>query len=226
MNTQQDRYDIYQIIHKGLRAFLAQTLVDTGRTDWADAERRQAQLAQLRALLDLCEHHVENEDHHLHPAMEAVRPGSSGQTAGDHLDHGHHIEALRSRLRQIEGAVNGERERLGEQLYRELAVFVAENFEHMEVEERHNNAVLWAGYRDDQIIAIEQRLIASLPPPVLDQCLHWMLPYATPGQRLGLLTAIRAGAPAEVFGGLLERLRTQLTPRDWQQLQGGLAQAA
>jgi hypothetical protein len=65
-------------------------------------------------------------------------------------------------------------------LYRALALFVADNFQHMQVEETAHNAVLWAAYRDDELMAIEQAIVASIPPDAMAEALHWFLPALTP----------------------------------------------
>jgi hypothetical protein len=50
------------------------------------------------------------------------------------------------------------------QLYRHPARFVAENFEHMQVEETVHNEALWAHYTDAELKALHDRLRASIPP--------------------------------------------------------------
>lgn len=212
------RYDIYAVIHKGLRAFMSQTLTRVGRADWDEAEDRQVVLGQVRDLLHACAAHLEHEDAFLHPAMDARRPGSSAQTGSDHRGHERHIEDLERLARQLRECDNGARQAAGDTLYRALAAFVAENFEHMEVEERHNNAVLWSAYSDTELFALEQRLVAAVKPETMQMLLPWMLPYASPAQRLELLGGMRQGMPGEVFNGVLNMLRDLLLPREWAKL--------
>lgn len=50
-------------------------------------------------------------------------------------------------------------------LERLLALFVADDVQHMHVEETAHDAVLWAHYSDDELMAIEQAIVASIPPP-------------------------------------------------------------
>ena len=44
---------------------------------------------------------------------------------------------------------------------RQLALFVAENLHHMQIEETTHNDLLWESYSDAEIQANEQRLVAS-----------------------------------------------------------------
>lgn len=214
----QQRADIYAVIHKGLRAFMSQTLIRVGRADWEDAEDRGTTLAQVRDLLASCAAHLDHEDGFIHPAMEERRPGSSAQTAGDHRDHLRHIEELGRMAARVGESANGARQQAGDELYRALAGFVAENFEHMEIEERYNNSVLWSAYTDVEIMGIEQRLVASVKPEMMQLLLPWMLPYASPVQRAEMLGGMRQGMPGEAFQGVMNMLRDLLLPREWNKL--------
>ena len=214
----QQRADIYAVIHKGLRAFMSQTLTRVGRVDWEDAEDRGTTLAQVQELLACCAAHLDHEDGFIHPAMEERRPGSSAQTTGDHRDHQHHIEEIGRLAARVNESANGARQQAGDELYRALAGFVAENFEHMEIEERYNNAVLWSAYTDAEIMGVEQRLVASVKPEMMQLLLPWMLPYASPAQRAEMLGGMRQGMPGEAFQGVLNMLRDLLLPREWNKL--------
>lgn len=219
----QQRADLYAVIHKGLRAFMSQTLIRVGRADWEDAEDRGAVLGEVGDLLAACAAHLVHEDGFIHPAMEARRPGSTAQTAGDHRDHERHIDEIGRMVARVTGSANGARQQAGDDLYRALAHFVAENFEHMEIEERYNNAVLWSAYDDAELLELEQRLVASVKPEIMQMLLPWMLPYASPAQRAAMLGGMRQGMPGEVFQGVLEMLRGLLMPREWSKLTAALA---
>ena len=99
---QSGRYDIYAQIHKGLRSFMADTLYRIGRLDAADELELAEGAAQLRGLLALCRVHLEKENEFLHTAMEARRPGSAAQAAGDHVHHERSLEALEAELAALE----------------------------------------------------------------------------------------------------------------------------
>jgi len=64
----------------------------------------------------------------------------------------------------VRDARDEHRAALAQRLYRHLALFIGENLQHMQVEETENNAALWALYSDDELAAIHDRLLASVPP--------------------------------------------------------------
>ena len=217
------RHDIYAGVHKGLRSFMAETLVAAGRMDAHDTAEVIGTLAQIRELLALCRAHLHAEDQFLHPAMEGRRPGSARQTAKEHEDHVLAIDALETDALAVERAQPGSRAAAARRLYRHLAVFVAENLEHMQVEETANNAVLWAAYTDEELAEIQHAIVASLPPEKMGAFMRWMVPAMSSAERAGLLGGIQLGAPREVFERVLATVRPHLTDREWAKLMAALA---
>lgn len=207
------RYDIYAFIHKGLRAFMAHTLVRVGRLDATDADEVAEVSTEVQALLDVCRSHLQHENDFVHAAMQARAPGSCARIADEHEHHQEAIAELEWLLGGAPGNPDGARA-----LYRGLTAFVAENFEHMQYEEAEHNAVLWAHYSDEEILDIEHRIVASLTPAESQLTMRWMLPHMTPAERAAMLGGMRQGAPAEVFDGVLSLIRPLLGGRDWRKL--------
>jgi len=220
------RHDFYAGVHKGLRNFMADTLAAVGRADAADARDVEAALAQLAGLLEMCTSHLEKENQFVHPAMEARAPGSSARTAEDHVAHEAAIDELTAAAAAVGRSAGEARVAALRALYARLALFVAENLEHMHVEETANNAVLWAHYADDELAAIEHALVASIPPDKMASFLRWMIPALNHAERVTLLRGIAQGAPAEVVEGVLGIARARLSARDWARLESALVVSA
>lgn len=214
------RYDIYAFIHKGLRAFMAHTLVRVGRLDPLDAAEVAEVAEELNALLDICASHLQHENDYVHAAMESRQPGSAGEVAGEHQEHELAIGALRALLQRLPGEPG-----VAQPLYRALSAFVAHNLDHMLGEETRNNAVLWATHSDEEIMAIDQRIIASLTPAESALGMRWILPHLRPDERAMMLAGMRQAAPAEVFEGVLSLIRPLLGGREWLKLSQALALA-
>jgi hypothetical protein len=103
-------------------------------------------------------------------------------------------------------------------LYRHLALFVAENFQHMHVEETVHNAALWAHYSDAELAALHGRLMASLAPRELLDTARWMLPALSPVERAGLLRGMKAEAPPQAFEAMVDHVRPHLDATAWDKL--------
>lgn len=204
------RFDLYAGIHKALRLMMSRTLTRVGATDPAAADEVAGALDQVGRLLDLCELHLNDENDFVHPALERARPGSAARIAAEHE---HHVEAIAD-LRDLAGLVADRRDAaraaaLG-RLYRALALFVADNFQHMQVEETAHNAVLWAAYDDAELLAIEQAIVADIPPAAMAEALHWFFPALHAGERAAMLAGMRQGMPPEPFANVLEIARATL----------------
>jgi iron-sulfur cluster repair protein YtfE (RIC family) len=221
----QHRIDLYASIHKGLRSFMAETLVVVGRMDADDAAERRGTLAQLRALLELLERHARHEDDFIHPVLQARRPGAERSCGDEHDRQREQLRALRRRADNVEAASGAERAAAALELYRQLAIAIADNLAHMHEEETVNNAVLWAECTDDELLAIHDRIVAAVDAEEMVQVIRWMAPSLNPYERAAVFGALQAKAPASVFHRLLEVARPHLAPRDWNKLISGIAAA-
>ena len=220
------RVDLYAGIHKALRALMADTLLAVGRMDPDDADELAAVGQQAVALFDFCAAHLTHENNFVHTAMEARAPGASALIAHEHEEHLAHIGHMQAAVTAL-CASAGQPGAAAAALdfSRKLALFIAENFQHMHVEETAHNAVLWARYTDAELIAIHGALVASIPPAEMAYTLRWLLPYMNPGERAAMLADMQAHAPAPVFLGALEIARPHLTAAEWAKLSRSLGLA-
>lgn len=208
------RRDLYAGIHKALRLALTRTLTRVGATDPGDADDVTATLNAVERLLALCEVHLTDEDAFVHPALEAARAGIAARIAGEHVHHAEAIADLRDLVAFVANARDADRAAALSRLYGAFALFVADNLQHMHVEETVHNPVLWAAYSDAELDAIEQRIVASIPPQVMAEALHWFLPALNAPERAAMLGGMRQGMPPEAFAGVLDIAQRTLSPQD------------
>jgi hemerythrin-like domain-containing protein len=206
-----DRYDIYAPIHKALRQFMTDTLQRLGRLDLDDQQDLLLGLAQLDALLDAAGHHVQHENAFIHPAIEAHSRGASARIAADHQEHLDIITALRAEAATLRAMPSPA---LAHRLYRHLASFVAENFEHMDMEETAHNRALWAACSDAELQAIEGRIHASIDATEMNVWLRWLIPALNPAERAALI----GGLPPEARAPVLDMARRLLDDGAWAKL--------
>lgn len=213
------RVDLYGPIHQTLRAAMARTLVALGALDVTDAAECGLVLDEARRLLALVDSHLHHEERFVHPALFAAEPALVADTEHEHAQHrtamamlGAEIDALRARP-DATGAAG---------LYRRFALFVAENHEHMHVEETRLNAVLWAHLDDAALMEIHDRIVGSIPADEMAYTMPLMLPALTPQQRAGMLGAMQTQAPPEVVRGLLAVAESSLDARAWAKLRVAL----
>ncbi len=224
--AQDPRIDMYAGIHKALRALMADTLLAVGRMDSEDALELAQVTQRVVELLDFCRSHLRHENQFVHPAIEARAPGASAAIAHEHDEHERHIDALGQAVTALRACPAVQRGAASLDLYRSLALFIAENFQHMHVEETAHNAVLWARYTDAQLIEIHEALVASIPPDEMMFALRWMAPFMNPGERSAMLAGMQAHAPAPVFQAALDTVRPHLSALEMSKLARSLGLAA
>lgn len=217
------RFDMYTGIHKALRALMADTLLAVGRMDVEDDLERAETTERVLGLLQFCAGHVEHENAFVHAAIEARAPGASAQVGHEHEEHGKHIARLADCVGVLRNCAPARRPAAAAHLYRELALFIAENFQHMHVEETAHNAVLWSRYTDAELVAVHDALLASIGPEEMAYTVRWLLPFMNPMERFMVCADMRGKAPAQVFDALLGIARPHMTGREWEKLQQALA---
>lgn len=217
--TPTPRFDIYAPIHKALRQFMTDTLLRLGRLDLADPQDLAAGLAQLDTLLDAAASHLQHENEGIHPAIEAHHPGLSHRIATEHREHLDTLATLRAHATALRAAPEAA---AAHRLYRQLAAFVAENFEHMDMEETRHNQALWAAYSDAELQAMEGRILAAIGPQETSLWLRWLIPALNPSERAQLI----AGLPPEAQAPVLDSARALLDDVAWAKLCRAVGRAA
>ena len=213
-----ERLDFYTPIHKALRLFMTRVLSHVGMLDVTDAEERERVLDELDALLRQMRAHLQHENDFVHTAIEARCAGASRQVAAEHEQHLDAIADLEDESRALRLAKPGCRPGLALSLYRHLSAFVAENLQHMLVEERQHNALLWSLYGDDELAALHDRLMASIPPAEMAETLRWLAPALTPQELASLFGEMQRKAPADAVRPMLDLTRGLLAAPRWDKL--------
>ncbi len=217
------RFDMYAGIHKAMRAVMADTLLAVGRMDSDDALELTQVSQRVLELLEACRSHLQHENDFLHTAIEARAPDTTTRVAGDHAGHEAAIEQLARQVVRLRAALPADRAHETQRLYHALALFMAENLEHMHYEETVHNAALWAHYSDEELLAIHDALVGSIPPQEMMAIARWLVPFMNPQERAMMLQDMRGKAPAPAFQAILDTVQPHLDQREWAKLAAALA---
>lgn len=210
-------YNIYTLIHKGLRASLCQNLVDLGKLDDTDPIAVANQLDITANLLDFCRGHLAHENEFIHPVLQQAGD-TPRQTIGDHIEHEIAITELHDKISHIKHLQGVERAHALSTFYSAFSLFVAENFIHMRIEETFNSGLLWKHFSDKEIHAIEQHIVGSLTPEQNLLGLLMILPNIAHTERSVFLQGFRQAVPADAFNGTVAMLKPLLNTKDWLKL--------
>jgi hypothetical protein len=222
----QERFDLYSLVHKGIRHLMQGTLLRLGQMDLSDPAEVAATLQGLEEMLLFLDTHVSNEEV-VHVAVDQRDPGHLvGVLRGDHDDHLRAIEAMRTDAaglaRSFEESAAARRAR-ARHLYLAVSRFVAENLLHMAVEETEMNALLWRLFDDGELVGLWGKIVAKETPEQLVRGVRWIIPAVSSEERAQLLAGARMTmAPAE-FERLIPFVRSLIPASEMEKLEAVLA---
>jgi hypothetical protein len=212
------RFDLYGPIHKALRLAMNDAVRQLGRADPEDAGELHAALAQAEGLLALARSHLEHENRFVHPQLEARVVGSCAALGTEHAEHVEAIEALHDQIDDLRAAPAAERAQRMHLLYRRMAVFCAESQLHMEREESEHTTALWRACSDEELLGLDRRIQAQLPPAEMQAWLRWIAGSAPVPFLAAMLTDMRGALPPQALDPVIGLVRSELDERRWRRL--------
>jgi hypothetical protein len=211
-------YDMYRDIHKGIRGELFRVTTLAGNLDPGERCSRERLAEDVRGLFSLLVKHAEHEDEFVQGHIEVHAPFFAEVVAADHVRLEAQMVDIQGRVERAAAAPPAEQRGRVHHAYLELASFTSSYLEHQDFEERKVMPALAAVMGVDEIIAIDQAIVASIPPDLMAWSLGFMLPAMNIDDRAELLGGMQAGAPPEVFAGVWALAGSMLTPADYQAL--------
>ncbi len=204
------RVDLYRPIHKALRLYMFDVLRALGSLDPDDPQELDVIMMRTARLLDQFAAHLAHENAFLHPVIAGLGGEEASVTAREHDEHCRAIAALRERVRDLSTCPARARHAFVSCIYRELALFIADNLRHMQIEEAENNAALWQLLDDGGLHALHAELLAHVKPESLEDILPWMVRALNPQELADLYQGMRANAPLPNFHAALELAQSTL----------------
>jgi hypothetical protein len=194
----QPRFDLYRSAHKGLRKALFDAVTRIGATDFRDARAAATAAEAARVMVALSRKHIASESRFVHPAVEARAPGLMKALDHTHAEHKHELDTLEMRARELAStAVAASRLAAGARLYEAAALFAAHDLQHMAEEEQAVMPALWHLFSDDELMGIQQSIVAALQPEDLALALRPMLLAMNTLEREKMLGGLKAALPRE-----------------------------
>lgn len=205
-------HDLYRNIHKAVRAELFAACHAAGTLDPSDRAGRDALATQVLSTVELLDQHGNHEDTHIQPVLESTLPHLAERVADDH----ERVDAAMATLTTMAVTlVDAPPERCAHESRRlalDLASFTAAYLCHQDMEERVVMPALEAAIGVDEVRAVHDRLLASIPPEEMTAALARMLPAMNHEDRVELLGAMQRDAPPEAVEGVWNLARIVLSP--------------
>ena len=205
-------FDIYRNIHKGIRNGLFSVTHAVGSVDPHDTDAVRAVAARWSDMVELLVAHAEHEDGFVQPVIERFDPAYAAEIAEAH-------PRLESQMAELEVLAD----RAADVLPRAgpavdppplpgLASFTAEYLQHQEFEEFEVMVMLSQHLTFEELLAVDNAIVASIEPDMMAKCAALMLPAMNIEDQTDLFEGARLGAPPEVFQGMLMLAQAVLDP--------------
>ena len=207
-----ERQKPYRNIHKALRAAMTKTLTTVSQTDPYEPAERLAAAAAVDDLIHACANHLDHEMTFIHPVLRERGLETVHAFDDDHESQKDVMVRIRSLAETARKATPASAREAFYQLYLELSAFIGHNFEHMAEEETLLTEALWRHFSDQEILEIEGRIVASLPPQEAAWSIEWMSKSLNHPELVELLSGMKAVMPPPVFEGVLGLVRGHVKP--------------
>ena len=210
---QNQRYNVFNQIHKGLRGMLYDTALRLQQTDFSHPQASVV-VEQLNQVLLFFDEHAENEDQFILPHVH-----KHNATLIDELEKDHDIDhRLTQTLFEYIGEWNQttsatQRATIGQRIGYAFNEFIAFNLYHMNKEENVLMYLLWKHYTDEEIRQMEGQILQSIPLQTLLAESRWMMRSINDKEVIDWLLGVKQGAPAAVFDTFLQLADEEL-PRE------------
>src|ERR1700741_4534479 len=170
------RFNIFNQIHKALRAMLFDASLSLQQTYFADEEEATVALEKVKQVVDIFDAHASHEDEYVLPAVQQYEPSLVDLFVMEHIEDHALTEKLRGLLTVYDYAINTEvKIETGQAISRAFEEFMVFNLKHMAREETILNRVLWRYYSDEELQAISKRIVSSLPKEEITLTSAWMV---------------------------------------------------
>jgi hemerythrin-like domain-containing protein len=217
-----NRYNVFNTIHKGLRALMYDTAAMIQRTDFSVKDAAET-VNRVSWVMDVFDEHAHHEDKFLLPLAFKNNEALAQEFEKEHeVDH-RLSDELRSALKAWENAGNEtERATAGQAIFFAFNEFIAFNLYHMNKEENVLLLNLWNHYTDQELLAAENAIVQSIDPATLMEESKWMMRSISNPEIIGWLSGIRQAAPPPVFDIYLSLAKQEVPAERFAQVAAAL----
>ena len=221
------RYNIFNQIHKGLRALLYETIIKLQQTDFTDAEDADEAVQQVKIILDLFDEHAHTEDTFILPAIVEYEPSVVDVFAQEHVQDLALSNKLNGLLQAFSLTISPDAKReIGAAISNAVFEFMLFNLEHMKKEEDVLNKLLWRYYTDEVLYGITMNIIANVPADKMSLYNKWMMRGLSNTEIINWLKQVKNNAPEFVFNSYVDLATNELAESRWQKVQEQLTEGA
>ncbi|WP_295119012.1 hemerythrin domain-containing protein [uncultured Chitinophaga sp.] len=218
------RYNIFNQLHKGMRAMLYHLALLIQQTDFARDDQAVNTLLELEQLLRCLDLHNGLEDRFIIPALQPCNASLAEEFKREHITANAQRHDLLEQIANWRVAKDDSaRKKAGNRIFYDFNELIAFTLYHMNKEEKVLNGVLWIHYSDAMIVQLEHAILSALPPNSLLEESRWMLRAINDAEVVNWMSDIKNNAPNEVFNVFMGLAEQELPYHRWRALQTALS---
>lgn len=219
------RYNLFNQVHKGLRALLYDTAVRVQHTDFWHIDEATTTILRIRELISLFDKHAQCEDSFVFTAVKKYEPSVADLFEQDHAKDHQLGEELSAALHAYEVAsVITAKAWLAPKIGAAFNRYMVFNLEHMAKEEETLCPILWRYYSDEELFAITMEIVAQVPAASIAKMNRWMLRGLNVAEITHWLKQVESNAPEFVYQSLLAAAENELSEHRFRQVVKGLSE--
>jgi hypothetical protein len=220
-----ERYNSFNLIHKGLRAALYQTSLQLQRTDFTEESETEESLNRVKEVIMLFEGHAQKEDTYILPAIIEYEPSVVATFHNEHEEDEQLGKELNKAVEKVQNCTELlEKIIAGRELTEAFVRFMVFNLNHMAKEENILNKILWRYYSDDEIRAIGVQIGKSVAPWIQDFYLTWMLRGINNREAKEWMKEIERAMPEVIFQTMLQKAEKELPQQRFRKISLSLSE--
>lgn len=219
------RYNLFTLIHKGLRHALQRMVWTAGKLDVGSTAEKQAFFREFDQIVIALNRHAADEDTFIQPLIDECAPEIGAELEKQHT----HSEELLAELVKMADAIKSASQvtdgtySAWQSFIDALNRFTGDYFLHLYHEESIAMPRLWEHYDDESLKTTALRLRSAVPPEVQSIFETYMIPAINVHERSFMLHAIKQSAPEPVFREVCGKFERLLPAAEWEELQRKLS---
>lgn len=221
------RYNVFLLVHKGLRAMMYDTSISLQHTDFGQMNYYPQSLEKLAVTLDTFDAHAGHEDNFIFCLLDPCAKQLMGEMEAEHNTDHALTDELRVLMHAYKDAPGADvRQELGTRLCNSFHEFIAFNLLHLNKEETTVNEVLWQHYTDLDIIQANQRLVSSLAPEEARGIATWMMRSCSNTELINWIKGMKDSIPEAMMQMLMLLAEQELPAHRFDAIQDGVLEIA
>ena len=220
-----ERYNIFNQVHKGLKAFLYDTAMRVQQTDFTIAAEAVQTVEKIGEALYYFSQHALHVERFLFPFITPYNPALINTFKQQYQSEIVQAQQLKGVMNVYEHAVCTEEKALaGKAIHKAFTSFLVAHLDCMAKEDSLLNPLLWRYYNDIELLGLEKDIVSRLSPKDLAALSKWSIRGMNNQEIIDWLRAIEKTSIAAIFSTFFNSAAKELPENRWQQIQEALAE--